>query len=325
MDRLTIMGFVEPLFRLPELYKMRRALIHHFTQTRPNVFIGVDAPDFNLGLENILRARKIPTVHYVSPTVWAWRRNRIHHIRKSVDLMLALYPFEAKFYDEHQVRVCFTGHPFADQIPLQIDKNEAKILMGFSEQQTLVALLVGSRNSELNYLARTYILTAKECYKRHPEMIFIAPLVSETHRLQFESLCLELAPEVPIQTLLGQARSSMAACDVALVTSGTATLEVMLHKKPMVVAYRMNPITYQIAKRLIKVPYISQPNLLANEKLVPEFIQSAATPENLSNALLEALKLKNHDYVLQRFTEIHHQLRRNASETAARAIADLLS
>lgn len=324
MERLTVMGFIEPLFRLPDLFWMRHKIIQHFIKNPPDVMIGVDSPDFNLGLEKKLKQAKIKTVHYVSPTVWAWRQGRIHTIRESVDLMLALYPFEAKFYEDHSVKVCFTGHPFADQIPLNIDTAAAKESLGFSHNQILFALLPGSRQSELKALAKIYIETAKWCYQQRSDLIFLVPLVSKQHQLQFDALCLQLAPEVPIQTSVGNARSIMAAADCVLVTSGTATLEVMLHKKPMAVAYRMNPLTYQLAKRLVKVPYISQPNLLANEELVPEFIQDAVSSQNLGKALLLQLEEKNIHYYQKRCQDIHLELRCNASHKAAMAIAELL-
>lgn len=325
MDRLSFMGFIDPLLHLPEIYWMRRSLIQYFLQNRPDVFIGVDAPDFNLGLERILRQNKIKTVHYVSPTVWAWRQGRIHKIREAVDLMLALFPFEAEFYQKYNVPVCFTGHPFADQIPLEIDVTMAKAEFGFGPHQKLVALLPGSRNSEIKYLAKSYIETAKWCYERDKTLIFLAPLVSEEHKLLFETLCLKHAPLVPIQVMLGNARAVMSASDVALVTSGTATLELLLYKKPMVVAYRMNPITFQVAKRLVKVPYISQPNLLAGEHLVEEFIQGEVQPQKLGEALFKCFeKGREQDTMIQKFTEIHLKLRRNAAEVAAEAIAELV-
>lgn len=331
MDKLSYMGFIDPLLHLPELYWIRRSLIQHFTENHHNknridVFIGVDAPDFNLGLERILRSQHhIKTVHYVSPTVWAWRQGRIHKIREAVDLMLALYPFEAKFYQKHHVPVCYTGHPFADQIPLEIDITLAKEEFGFGPHQKVIAILPGSRNSELKYLSKPYIETAKWLYEQDPGLLFLAPLVSEEHKLIFESLCLKYAPFVPIQTVLGNSRAVMEACDAALVTSGTATLELLLFKKPMVVAYRMNPITYQIARHMIKVPYISQPNLLANEKLVPEFIQGDVQPTLLGKALLQCLERgKSYDHLIQKFTAIHLELRRGAAVRAAEAIAELV-
>lgn len=339
MERLSVIGIIEPLLRLPELYMMRRSLVKYFSDPshRPDLFIGVDAPDFNLGLERLLRERGIRTVHYVSPTVWAWRQGRVHAIKKAVDLMLALYPFEEKFYQDHGVPVCFTGHPFADEIPLHIDSQAAKTALAkasgieISKNQTVIGLLPGSRASELKNLAPLYIEAAKLCYQkaRNHHLIFIAPLVSEQHQQQFDLLCRQIAPEVPIQTVVQQSRQVMAASSAVLVTSGSATLEVMLHKKPMVVAYRLNPLTYQIGKRMLKVPYISQPNLLANEGLVPEFIQHEVTAENLSQALLNALnealdENKKHQYRVSRFQEIHENLRRNAAETGAKAIQNLM-
>lgn len=325
MERLSLMGIVEPLLKIPGLYWMRRALIQYFIENPPNVFLGVDAPDFNLGLERILRRKKIRTVHYISPTVWAWRRGRLPKIREAVDLMLVMYPFEAQFYQEMKIPFCYTGHPFADEIPLEIDTHQAKRSLGLDPQSVVIGLLPGSRNSEIQRLASLYIETAKWCYQKNPALRFAAPLVNLTHKNQFETLCATLAPEVPIQTFLGKARDVIAACDTVLVTSGTATLEVALHKKPMVVAYKMNPLTYQIAKRMIKIPYISQPNLLAKEKLVPEFIQETVQVENLGRALLAQLEHNTtRDHLISRFTEIHQELRCGASQKAAEAIASLV-
>lgn len=325
MERLCLMGLVEPLLKIPGLYWMRRALIQHFIENPPQVFLGVDAPDFNLGLEKILRQKKIPTVHYVSPTVWAWRRGRLSKIRAAVDLMLVMYPFEAQFYQEMQIPYCYTGHPFADEIPITIESGPAKQALGFSSSQTIIGLMPGSRNSEMDRLAKIYIETAQYCYQKNPALQFIVPLVSTAHKTQFEALCHSIAPDLPIQIFVGKTREVIAACDAVLVTSGTATLEVALYKKPMVVAYKLNPITYQIAKRMIKVPYISQPNLLAKEKLVPEFIQEDVTVQNLSAALLAQLEPNGtRDRLIRRFTEIHQELRCGASQKAAEALSIFL-
>lgn len=323
MELLSVMGLVEPLARLPSILKARRHLIQYFVKNPPDIFIGVDAPDFNLSLENTLRKKGIKTVHYVSPSVWAWRQGRIHLIKKAVDLMLTLFPFEAKFYQDHQIPVCFTGHPFADQIPLEINTDQAKKALGLESNRPVVLLLPGSRNGELKYLAETFLQTARLLCLKRPDLQFILPLISDAHRAKFEVLKAKIAPEIPIQIQIGHARKMMEAADVVLVTSGTATLEVMLHKKPMVVVYKMHPITYQIAKRIVKVPYISLPNLLAGEKLVPEFIQAEAKPELLAAAILDAIDKEN-SQLIQTFTKLQLSLKKDASETAAQAVLALL-
>lgn len=325
MDRLSVMGFFAPLARLPELLRIRRHLIQHFCANPPDLFIGVDSPDFNLGIEKVLKKNGIPTVHYVSPSVWAWRKGRIRGIQKAVDLMLTLFPFEAKFYEANQIPVCFAGHPLADQIPLEIDTKQAKRNLGFQEDAQVIAVLPGSRHNELKYLAEIFILTANRCFKKNKNLQFIVPLVSEEHRNYFENLCHKIAPEMPIKIIRGNAERVIAAADAVLVTSGTATLEVLLHKKPMVVAYRMHPLTYQIAKRLVKIPYIALPNLLVGEALVPEFIQAAATPENLSAALMKYLEPSyDRKKLVDQFRALHLTLKQDASFKAAEAIHRML-
>lgn len=339
MERLSVMGLIEPLKRLPELFLMRRRLIKHFLENPPDIFIGIDAPDFNLGLEKKLKAAGIFVVHYVSPSVWAWRQGRIHGIKKSIDLMLALLPFEAKFYQKHAVPVCFTGHPIADQIPLISNEELAKKTIDARKKLNLdpnkptIAILPGSRNMELKYLASIFLQTAQLCYQKNPDLQFIMPLASEKHQAQIQVLQQAISsessetpetPKLPIKIVVNQSHLAVEAADCVLLASGTATLEVMLHKKPMVVAYRMHPINYQIANRLVKVPYISLPNLLAEDFVVPEFIQDKAQPEALANALLERLawpKQKIFDMV-ENFNAIHQRIRKNASYTAAQAILD---
>jgi len=325
MERLSVMGLIEPLRRIPELYRIRRSLVQHFLKDPPDVFIGVDAPDFNLGLERILRRHAIKIVHYVSPTVWAWRRNRIHTIKNSVHLMLTLFPFEHQFYESHHVPVCFTGHPFADEIPLEINTDVSKEALGFSKRQTVIAVMPGSRDNELRYLAEQFLLTAKQCYQQRKDLMFVVPLINEKHKALFQERQRSVASEIPLKIVVGNARLVIAACDVALVASGTATLEVMLHKKPMVVAYRMHPLTYQIARYLVKVPYIALPNLLAEERLALEFIQDEVQPLNMSHAVLALLEPgPRTSHIIKRFHEIHQQLRLGASQTAAGAIRDLM-
>jgi len=331
MDRLSVMGLVEPLKRLPELYLLRYRLLKHFIQNPPDVFIGVDAPDFNLGLELKLKARGIKTVHYVSPSVWAWRSKRIHRIKKAVDLMLTLFPFEAAFYEQHQVPVCFVGHPLADQIPFQPDQQAARQSLNMPEHLKIIALLPGSRQKEIDYLAGCFIESAVDCFNQSTSteqqtLQFIVPLISEAHQRIVDALCHRLAPQIPIKTLVSQTSVVLAAADVVLVASGTATLETMLYKKPMIVAYRMHPLTYAIARRLVKIPFIALPNLLANEALVPEYIQERATPALLGAALYRLMQQDREDKaaLLAHFQAIHTSLKQNASYKAAEAVLALI-
>ena len=324
MDRLSVMGIVEVLGRYRELLGIRRQLAKHFKQNPPDVFIGIDAPDFTLGLEKQLRQAGIKTAHYVSPSVWAWRQRRVKKIAQSTDLMLTLFPFEAKFYQQHHVPVKFVGHPLADTIPMLTDKLAARKDLGLSSGNTILAMLPGSRSNELQYLATTFIETVRWLCARHPGLEVVVPLANEVRRAQFEQAMAQIA-DVPEMTLVdGQSREVMAAADVVLLASGTAALEAMLLKRPMVVAYKLSPITYWLAKRLVKVENVSLPNLLANETLVPELIQHEATPEKLGQAVLNYLEDSAlNDVVNQRFNEIHQALKQDASQQAADAILEL--
>lgn len=326
MDRLSVMGIVEVLGRYRELLGIRRQLASHFRQNPPDVFIGIDAPDFTLGLEKQLRQAGIKTVHYVSPSVWAWRQRRVKKIARSTDLMLTLFPFEATFYEQHHVPVKFVGHPLADTIPMSVDKLAARKALGLSAENTILAMLPGSRSNELHYLATTFIETVRWLRQRHPDLEVVVPLANEVRRAQFEQAMAQLT-DAPAMTLVdGQSREVMAAADVVLLASGTAALEAMLLKRPMVVAYKLSPLTYWLAKRLVKVKNVSLPNLLANETLVPELIQHEATPEKLGQAVLNYLEDSSlNDRVNQRFTEIHQSLRQDASQQAATAVLDLIS
>ena len=310
METINVMGLIEPLRHLPRLWRTRKAIIQHFIQNPPDVFIGVDAPDFNLAVEKKLRAAGIKTVHFVSPTLWAWRAGRIHTIRQAVDLMLCIFPFEKKIYDAAGVASCFVGHPFADEIPLEINVEKAKQLLDFEANDTLIAILPGSRDKELHYLASDYLETAQWCFEKQKDLKFVIPVVSEDHKKIILKCYQDLQSKIknkntifPLKIIIGDARLAMAACDVALVTSGTATLEVMLHKKPMVVGYRMNPVGYQIAKRLVKLPYIAMANIVAEEKLAPEFIQSEVIPEKMGAILLKLLQSTvERQNIIQRYT-----------------------
>lgn len=330
MDRLSVMGIVEVLGRYRELLSIRRQLATYFRQNPPDAFIGIDAPDFTLGLEKQLRAVGIKTVHYVSPSVWAWRQRRVKKIALSTNLMLTLFPFEAGFYQQHNVPVRFVGHPLADTIPLRVDKYAARQALHLPADRELLAILPGSRSNELHYLAQTFIDTICWLHARRPDMQFVVPLANVERRAQFEQALQqartqhETIPEIIL--IDGQSREVMAAADAVLLASGTAALEAMLLKRPMVVAYKLSPLTYWLAKRLVKVENVSLPNLLANENLVPELIQHEATPEKLGKAVLHYFENASAANQLdQRFTEIHQSLRQNASEQAAAAILELVS
>jgi lipid-A-disaccharide synthase len=325
MEKLSVMGLIEPLFHLPELFKIRSGLFNYFTQHRPDVFIGIDSPDFNLGLELKLRQQGIPIVHYVSPSVWAWRKNRIHKIKKAVDLMLTLFPFEADFYRQHNVPVCFVGHPLADLIPLHPDKLAARKSLQLDSDVNYIAILPGSRRNEIKYLSETFIHAAYLCWKKNPKIKFITSAINDVRNQEFQQQVKRLAPDLPIEFFVGRSHDVMAAADCVLVTSGTATLETMLFKRPMVVAYKMSAFTFQLARYLVKLKFISLPNLLADEMLVPEFIQQTAEPETLSAALLDYInhpeKIKKLE---EKFLEIHIKLRQNANQTAAKAVLELI-
>lgn len=324
IERLAVMGMVEPLFRLPDLIRLRRDLYRHFINNRPDVFIGIDAPDFNIGLELKLRRAGIPVVHYVSPSVWAWRQNRIYKIAKAVDLMLTLLPFEAKFYEQHNVPVRYVGHPLADQIPLQPDKIAARRALCIDENLTYVALLPGSRRQEIRHMAKIFLLAAEQAWQKKSNLCFLTSHVNEQRYQEFYEYYKKLTPDLPLQFFTRRSHDVMAAADVVVVTSGTATLETMLYKKPMVIAYRMSRLTHQLAKLLVKTPYVGLPNLLANQRLVPELIQDAAKPETISRHILDYLDHPEKVKTLQNaFTELHKELRTDSSQDVSQAILDV--
>lgn len=321
MERLAIMGLVEVLGRLPELLARRKRLIATLKQQQPDVFVGIDAPDFNLTIELQLREAGIKTVHYVSPSVWAWRQKRVLKIRQGCDLMLTLLPFEAKFYQAHQVPVEFVGHPLADSVPMQTDSLPAREQLGLSADAQVVALLPGSRGGEVAKLGALFVYTARFLLAEKPLLRFIIPAANQARRQQLEAILAE-APNLPIEILDGQSQTALQACDAVLIASGTATLEAMLFKKPMVVAYKLAPLSHWLLKKMVKSPYISLPNLLAAEMLVPEFIQDAATPEALGQAVLT--QLRDGSKQTERFAELHQSLRCDASQRAAQAVLQLL-
>jgi lipid-A-disaccharide synthase len=320
MERLSVMGLVEVLGRLPELLARRKRLISTLIAAKPDVFIGIDAPDFNLTLELKLRRAGIKTVHYVSPSVWAWRQKRVLKIRDACDLMLCLFPFEAKFYDAHQVPVRFVGHPLADTIPLAADRGAAREALNLPLDGPVVALLPGSRGGEVARLGDLFLDAAVRLRALRPGIRFVLPCSSPQRRVQLEQML--VGRDLPLTLLDGRSHDALAACDAVLIASGTATLEALLYKRPMVVAYKVAPLTYRILKRLVTSAYISLPNLLAERLLVPEMIQDAATPEALAQLLAPLLE----DGVVQTegFDVIHRSLRRDASVQAAGAVLQLL-
>ena len=272
-----------------------------------------------------MRDAGIATVHYVSPSVWAWREKRVLGIQKSTDLMLTLFPFEEDVYRRHGVSVRCVGHTLADQIPLQPDRQAARDVLGLPGNKRIVALLPGSRNGELRKLGLLFLQTAAWCLQREPELLFIMPCASVERRLQMDAILAESGLELPLTLFDGQAHEVLAASDAVLIASGTATLEAMLFKRPMVVAYRMAGLTFKILKRLVKVGFVSLPNLLAGREVAPEFLQDAATPEAMGAALLERLlPTQEREATQEVFIELHHSLRRDADQAAADAIADLL-
>lgn len=326
MERLSVMGLIEPLFHLRDLFHIRSELAKNFIKNKPDVFIGIDSPDFNLGLELKLRQAGIPVVHYVSPSVWAWRQKRVFKIKKAVDLILTLFPFEADFYRKHDVPVCYVGHPLADAIPLHPDKLLARQKLQLDSKAQIIAVLPGSRRNEIKYLSEAFIQTAYACWKKRPEIKFITSAINEQRNKEFQAQCQRLAPDLPMHFFVGQSHDVMAAADAVLVTSGTATLETMLYKRPMVIAYKMAGLTFQIGRRVVKLRHVGLPNILANELLVPEFIQNDAQPEKMSAALLDFIDHPEKVKMLEkRFLEIHQQLQQGASDSAAKAIMELLA
>ncbi|MDF3194486.1 lipid-A-disaccharide synthase [Pseudomonas sp. 1928-m] len=319
MERLSVMGLVEVLGRLPELLSRRKRLINSLIAAKPDVFIGIDAPDFNLTLELKLRQAGIKTVHYVSPSVWAWRQKRVLKIREACDLMLTLFPFEAQFYQDHQVPVRFVGHPLADTIPQQADRAAAREALNLAQDQPVVALMPGSRGGEVSRLGSLFLDAAVRLRTLRPGIQFVLPCSSPERRAQLEQML--VGRDLPLTLLNGRSHEALAACDAVLIASGTATLEALLYKRPMVVAYKVAPLTYRILKRLVTSAYISLPNLLAERLLVPEMIQDAATPEALAQLL--APLLDGGEVQTEGFDVIHRALRRDASVQAAQAVLQL--
>ena len=329
MEELSVMGLVEVLKHLPRLLKIRRSIIEQLSALKSDVFIGIDAPDFNLDVELKLKQRGIKTIHYVSPSVWAWRQKRVCKIAAATNLVLAFLPFEKAFYDRFNVPCRFIGHTMADAIPLKPNRDEACQLLNLDPTQRYVAMLVGSRGSEVEFLSEPFLQTAQLLHQRYPDVKFLVPLINQKLRQQFEQIKQCVAPELDMILLDGNARAAMITAEATLLASGTAALEAMLCKSPMVVGYRMKPFTYFLAKRLVKTKYVSLPNLLADEMLVPELIQEDCNPTKLAEKLSLYLSedksaVQNRHVLLQRFAELHQRIQCNADQQAAQAVIDLL-
>jgi lipid-A-disaccharide synthase len=326
MEKLSVIGFSEVLLRVRELLSMRTQTKKHFLNNPPDIFIGIDAPDFNLPIELALKKANILTVQYNSPTIWAWRYKRIFKMVKAVNLMLCLFPFEAPYYEAVQIPVRYIGHPLADLIPLQPDQAAARKLLNLPIDAKIIALLPGSRFGEIKYLGPVLLRAAQLCLAQKNDLIFISPMINAERKKQFELFWKTISPNLPLTIFEGQSRTVMAAADVIALASGTATLEAMLLKKPMVVAYKGSAFSYFIAKHLVKIKQFSLPNILAGEKLVPEFLQHTATAENICHAVMNYFNdLNNTAALIKRFAEIHLQLKCNANERAAEAVIKLIN
>lgn len=323
MEELAVMGIVEVLGRLPRLLQVKREILAALLTDKPDVFVGIDAPDFNLPVELKLKQAGIKTVHYVSPSVWAWRHKRIFKIAAATDMVLSLLPFEKAFYDKYQVPCTFVGHTMADNMPLDVDKAKAKVELGLDPARPVLAIMPGSRTNEIKLLAPDFLRAALLLQQQIPELQFVTNMVTESKAGQFNAIKQQLAPELALKSFTGQARQVLLASDATFITSGTATLEAMLAKCLMVVAYRANWLTYQIGKRLVKLSHFSLPNLLAGHGMVTELLQHQVTPEALSAAMLPLLSADRQSLLTQ-YRAIHQQIKCDASVKAAQAILQVI-
>ena len=324
MDRLSVMGFVEPFKRLPELLSIRRDIIRRYKQSNPAAFIGIDSPDFNLGIEKALHNDGIKTVHYVSPSVWAWRQGRIKGIKRCVDLMLTLLPFEEAFYQQHEVPVTFVGHPLAGQISRTPDSAAARQQLGLDTSRPVLCIMPGSRGGEVALMGELFLMVAERLLESNSQLQFLIPAANGDRHRQLTEI-LEEYPQLPVTLIEQQSLLAMEAADAVLLASGTTALEAMLLQKPMVVSYKLGNLTYKLVRPFIKTPFASIPNLLAAEMLVPELIQDEATVESLSAAVTVALDQNARHLVEQRFNQLYEQINLPSGDTAAAAISKLIS
>ena len=326
MERLAVRGYAEVLRHYRGIMGIRRNLLARLLEDRPSLFIGVDAPDFNLELEHRLKAAGIPTIHYVSPSIWAWRRSRLQRIARSVSHMLVLFPFETEIYRQAGVPVTYVGHPAADTIPLSVNKGAAREQLRLPANKLIVALLPGSRQSELRYMGDSFVQAAKRFHAEVGDVHFVCPTASRpTRDLMEEAIHRNDASELPLTLMFGHSHEALAAADLALVASGTATLETALFKTPMVIVYKMSSLTWKIMRRMLYLPYVGLPNVLAGEFLVDELLQDAATPEAMASALLALLRdPERQRHQTDRFAEMHLLLRQDNATKAAQAVLEVL-
>ena len=327
MGELSVMGYWDALKNYRRIAGIRRQLKKRLKSERPDIFIGIDAPDFNLGLEASMKAAGVPTVHYVSPSIWAWRGGRIHSIGRAVNRVLALFPLEPPLYQKEGIPVTYVGHPLADSIPLTTDRLAVCEKLGLPKTVPMFALLPGSRRGELETMADTFIQTARLiCERYQPQAQFVVPLATRETRLQFEAaMYRQQAADIPFRLLFGHAQDAVGAAHVALIASGTASLEAALIKRPMVITYRIAKFSYWLMKRMAYLPYVGLPNVLCGRFVVPEILQDAATPENLAEALNQLYVDKENSAAIEAaFTDLHLQLRQNTAEKAAQAVLECL-
>jgi len=324
-DKLAVRGYIEVLRHYRQIAGIRNDLEKRLLKERPDAFIGVDAPDFNLGLEGRLKAQCIKAIHFVSSSIWAWRGKRVEKMRQAVDHVLCVFPFEPAIYDKHGIAATYVGHPLADAIPLDVPREASRAALGLAEEDEVVAILPGSRRSEIQYIAPRLLGAAAEMHRRRPALRFVLPVVPGLRSL-VEPMVRRDAGDTPVELLDGRSHEALAACDVTLVASGTATLEAALFKRPMVIAYNMHALSWQMMKRMKYQPWVGLPNILLNDFAVPEFLQDNATPVKLAHAALRWLDDPAGCLALsRRFETLHRELRRNTAQAATDAIEKIIA
>jgi lipid-A-disaccharide synthase len=326
MERLSVRGYFEVIKHLRGLLKLRKSLLQQILAEKPDVFIGIDAPDFNFWLERKLKKQGIPTIHYVSPSIWAWRGGRIHKIKRAVTHMLALFPFEPALYESVNMPVTYVGHPLADELPLRPNKKAARNLLKLRQNEMVIAMLPGSRQSEVQQHAELFVKTAELMNQHHPTARFLVPLITRETRNIFEkALAKSTDNTLEMKLLFSHAHDAMEAADFVIVASGTATLEAALLKKPMIITYRMPTLSWCLLKSMHYLPYVGLPNVLTNQFIVPELLQKKATPENLNETMTAMLKdTKSLKAIKQAFTEVHRSLKQDSAKKAAEVVLSYL-